>query len=188
MPRLLLIKHSHPIADLDSPPATWELSERGRHRAGLLAEYLADRNIDALYSSGEVKAVQTAEFVSTTTGLPIHIEPDLREHERENTQIIDDDEWRSLVIESIRHPDELIYGTEPVATARDRFGVAIDRLMNGRDRQTVAIVAHGTVISTFLASLLKIDPIPIWDSLGLPGFVEFDWPRPSKVLTRQNFE
>lgn len=188
MSNLLLIKHSEPVVDFGITPANWVLSDRGEQRAGLLAAYLADRGINALYSSSEVKAVQTAEIVGAATGLSINVVPDLREHRRENASVIDSSKWRSLVIQSIRKQDEQIYGSEPVATARMRFGEAIRRLMKSESGQKIAVIAHGTVISTFVAELLEVDPIPVWDSLGVPGLLEIEWPNPSKILTRRNFE
>jgi broad specificity phosphatase PhoE len=115
---------------------------------------------------------------------------DLREHERENTPIVGAEKWRSTVIESIRKQDEHIYGSEPVGMARVRFGRVIEHLMESEQNHdgVVAIIAHGTVISTFVAGLLGMDPLPIWDSLGLPALVEIEWPGPSKILNQQNFE
>lgn len=185
---MLLIKHSEPVVDLGITPANWGLSDRGKQRAGLLAAYLADRKINALYSSSEVKAVQTAEIVASSTGLSINVVHDLREHDRENTPVEEAEKWRSLVVESIRKQDEQIYGSETVGTARMRFAKAIERLVKSDSGQNVAVIAHGTVISTFVAELLEIDPIPIWESLGLPGLLEVEWPHLSRILTRRNFE
>lgn len=190
MPKLLLIKHSEPVVDLESPPSKWVLSDRGKQRAGLLAAYLADRGIDVLYSSSEVKTVQTAEIVGVATGLPVNVVHDLREHERENTPIVGDEEWRSTVIDAIQRQDAHIYGSEPVSAARIRFGMAVERLVKpvGNHEKAVAVVAHGTVISTFVAELLEIDPVPIWESLGVAGLIEIEWPHPSKILSQLNFE
>ena len=113
MPKLILVKHSEPAVDLELPPSKWILSDRAKHRAALLADYLALRGIGALHS--------------------------------------------------------------------------IDGDRRGAD-QTVAFIAHGTVISTFVAELLDTDPVPIWESLGLPGLIEIEWPRPSKILMQLNFE
>ena len=44
------------------------------------------------------------------------------------------------------------------------------------------------MISIFVAEFLDTDPVPIWESLGLPGLIEIDWPRPSKILMQLNFE
>jgi len=54
--------------------------------------------------------------------------------------------------------------------------------------EAVAVVAHGTVIATFVASVLDIDPIPIWESLGLRGLVETEWPEPTEIISQQNFD
>ena len=112
-----------------------------------------------------------------------------REHDRQGTPVIDADKWRSLVVESIRQQDEQIYGAEPVSTARNRFGRAVERLMKPHENhnKTVAVVAHGTVISTFVAALLEIDPVPIWESLGLPGLIAIEWPGTSELPTLRNF-
>ncbi|MCZ6539814.1 MAG: phosphoglycerate mutase family protein [Chloroflexi bacterium] len=188
MPKLLLIKHSEPVVDPELPPSKWKLSDRGIQRADLLAAYLADRSIDMLYSSSEAKAMRTAEIIGATTGLPIIVLHDLREHDRENTPVVGAEQWRSQVVESIHRQDELIYGAEPVADARKRFGKTIRKIMQPAQVQIVAVVTHGTVISTFAAEMLNIDPVPIWDSLGLPGLIEIEWPRPSKILSRRNFD
>ena len=185
MTNLILIRHSEPVLDAAKPPSRWELSDRGRRRAELLGEYLATRSVGQIYSSDEQKAQQTANIAASTCGAPVVVEHDLREHEREDTQIIGAEARRLLVIECLRRPDELIYGSEPVATARARFSSAIDQLMTGRDGQTVPVVAHGTVISAYLARLLATDPVPISESLGLPGLVEVEWPSGVAGLIRQ---
>ena len=156
MPKLILVKHSEPAVDLELPPYKWILSDRGKRRGGLLADYLAMRGIGALHSSDEIKTVQTAEIVGETIGLPVNAVHDLREHERHGTPIVDAGDWRSTVIVSIRNQNEHIYGSEAVGTARMRFGAAVERLMKtaGAADQTVAVIAHGTVISTFVAELL----------------------------------
>ena len=87
------------------------------------------RGIGALHSSDEIKTVQTAEIVGETIGLPVNAVHDLREHERHGTPIVDAEDWRSTVIESIRNQNEHIYGSEAVGTARMRFGAAVERLM-----------------------------------------------------------
>ena len=189
MSNLLLIKHSEPAVDLELPPSKWQLSGRGKQRAGLLGDYLADLGVSALYSSSEAKAVETADIIGAAIGLPVDVVHDLREHDRASTPVIDAEKWRSLVIEAIRKQDEQIYGAEPVSTARKRFGRAVERLMKPHERydKTVAVVSHGTVISTFAAALLEIDPVPIWESLGLPGLIEIEWPRASGIPALRNF-
>jgi broad specificity phosphatase PhoE len=52
----------------------------------------------------------------------------------------------------------------------------------------VAIVSHGTVIAGFLASEIDVDPVEVWRSLGLPGFVVIEWPEPTEISEQRNFD
>jgi broad specificity phosphatase PhoE len=188
MANLLLVRHSEPAWGPENPPSKWELTERGRNRSRSLGDYFVERRVDAVFASLELKAAQTAEIAAEVVGLPnVVLIHDLREHEREESPIIGDAERRALVIDCIRRPDELIYGSEPVRTATDRFGAAVAKLMSDQEAESVAVVAHGTVISTFVASVLNIDPVPVWESLGLPGLIEIEWPRPTEIISHRNF-
>ena len=186
---LLLVRHSEPAWGPENPPSKWELAERGRKRSRSLGDYFVKRRVGAVCASLELKAAQTAEIAAEVAGISnVVLVHDLREHEREETLIIGEAERGALVIDCIRRPDELVYGSEPVRTATDRFGAAVANLMSDHNAEAVAVVAHGTVISTFAASVLDIDSIPIWESLGLPGLVEIEWPDPTEIISRRNFD
>jgi 2,3-bisphosphoglycerate-dependent phosphoglycerate mutase len=55
------------------------LSDYGRRQARALAEELADEPLDAVYASDLARARETAEIVGVRLGLPVVLEPDLRE-------------------------------------------------------------------------------------------------------------
>jgi len=92
-----------------------------------------------------------------------------------------------LIIDCIRNPDKLIWGKETVSEARKRFGVAVEWLMPCDPAENVAVVSHGTVISTFIAQKLCVDPVPLWKSMGLPWLVEIYWPNPTKIIREISF-
>jgi broad specificity phosphatase PhoE len=192
MTNLLLVRYSEPAWGPENPPSKWELTERGRKRSRLLGDYFAERGVGAVFPSSELKAAQTAEIAAVVAGLSnvvlVHDLRDLREHEREESQIIGDAERQKLVIDCIRRPDELIYGSEPVQTATYRFSAAVANLMVDQDAEAVAAVAHGTVIATFVGSILDIDPIPVRESLGLPGLIEIEWPDSTEIISQRNFD
>jgi len=191
MTKLLLVRHSEPAWGSHAPPSKWVLTERGRERSKLLGEYFKQRRVGRIFISDEVKAIQTAEIAAEIAGISesnLVVDHDLREHDRDNSPKPDNADRRSLIIECIQKPDELIWGNETVAAARDRFGSAVTRLMSGIDDDYVAVVAHGTVITTFVASLLDIDPVPIWDSMGTPWFIEINWPDPTEIILEMSFE
>jgi broad specificity phosphatase PhoE len=190
MTNLLLVRHSEPAWGPENPPSKWELTERGRERCRLLGEYLRQRGVGEIFASSEIKAIETAKIAAEIAGVSSVVsDTELREHDRDATRkILSSADRRSLVIECMRKPDELIYGSVTVGEARDRFGGAVNRLMETVDSETVAMVAHGTVICSWIGQLLDIDPVPIWDSIGLPGIIEIEWPNPSKILDQRKFE
>ena len=53
--------------------------------------------------------------------------------------------------------------------------------------ENVAVVSHGTVISTFVAQELGVDPVLLWKSMGLPWLVEIYWPNPTKIIREISF-
>jgi broad specificity phosphatase PhoE len=53
---------------------------------------------------------------------------------------------------------------------------AVELVMGRHPKETVVIVAHGTVIALFAARHTDIDPFPLWRRLGLPSFVAFERP------------
>ena len=55
------------------------LNEYGRRQARGLADELADEELDAIYSSDLARARETAEIVGERLGLPVVLDPDLRE-------------------------------------------------------------------------------------------------------------
>jgi probable phosphoglycerate mutase len=55
------------------------LSDYGRRQARRLAEELEGEGLEAIYSSDLARAHATAEIVAERLGLPISLEPDLRE-------------------------------------------------------------------------------------------------------------
>ncbi|MDA1280100.1 MAG: histidine phosphatase family protein [Chloroflexi bacterium] len=188
MNKILLTRHAEPAWNENATPSQWELTDAGRQRAAELGDYLAERNIAAVYASTEIKAIQTAEIAGGASGKKPVIVHDLREHERENTVIVGSAVRRAFVIDCIRNQDGIIYGSEPVSVARKRFCSAIADLMQQHTGATVAVVAHGTVISTFVAEMIDVDPVPIWESIGLPGFIEIDWPNPTSIICQLNFD
>ena len=77
---LILVRHGLPLRrEVVDGPADPELSPEGFDQAARLANYLATEKIAAIYSSPMKRAVQTAEPLAQTTGLPISIVDEVAE-------------------------------------------------------------------------------------------------------------
>jgi broad specificity phosphatase PhoE len=79
---LLLVRHGETDWNADGRlqgQTDRPLSDFGRRQAQRLAEELADDELEAIYSSDLSRARETAEIVGERLGLPVVLDPDLRE-------------------------------------------------------------------------------------------------------------
>jgi broad specificity phosphatase PhoE len=82
MTTLLLVRHGETDWNAErrwQGHADVPLSERGRDQAERLAEELENARVDAVYSSDLSRARETAEIVGARLGVPVVLDPDLRE-------------------------------------------------------------------------------------------------------------
>jgi len=79
---LLLVRHGETDWNADGRlqgHTDRPLSDHGRRQAQQLAEQLEGEQIEAIYSSDLARARETAEIVGGRLGLPVELDPDLRE-------------------------------------------------------------------------------------------------------------
>lgn len=123
------------------------LNERGRQQARELADRLAKRRIDAVYSSTLARAYETALEIARVHGRPVRRDPRLDE--------IDQGLWEGLRRDEIarRHPRELsawqhhpidlrLPEGETLEEVRVRVRAALDDIMLLHEGKVVCIVAH----------------------------------------------
>ena len=82
MTRLLLVRHGETDWNAEGRlqgQTDRPLSEFGRRQARQLAEALVGEDLQAIYSSDLARARETAEIVGERLGLPVALDPDLRE-------------------------------------------------------------------------------------------------------------
>lgn len=139
------------------------LNDHGRHQAELLAEYLGDKQISAVFSSDLKRAYETAEIIAGQIGLGVQTVPELRELNYGDWEGVPEadvptlyadifSEWRKNPVE-IRIP-----GGETVGELRDRAYPAFCRIAEQVSGGNLAIVAHKTTNRALLCCLLGVDP------------------------------
>jgi broad specificity phosphatase PhoE len=84
--------------------------------------------------------------------------------------------FEAAVARFFAHPAELLLGRETADEAHARFAGAVAAVMGRHRGETVAVVAHGTVITLFVARATGQEPFALWKRLGLPSFVVLAWP------------
>ncbi len=174
--KLLLIKHSMPELNPTVPASEWHLGGRGRALSELLANKLAAYSLDVVVSSTEPKAIETAQIVAHRLGKPFEMAEGLHEHDRRNVSFMPLEQLEAKVAEFFAKPGELILGNETADEAHARFANAIARVLEKHMQKNIAVVAHGTVISLFVARAANVEPFQLWKRLGLPSYVVLSLP------------
>lgn len=187
MRRLLLARHGQSVSNAvrcfqgthDVP-----LSELGQRQAAALAGAVAGRRVAAVYTSPMVRARGTAERVVERLGVPLAVEEDLRELSLGDWEGCTVDEvcarpgnpYAQWVRDPVAAPPP---GAEPLEAVQARVLGALARIAaahpNGDD---VLVVAHGGVISVYLAHCLGLPLSAIWRLvLGNASLTEVAPPR-----------
>jgi broad specificity phosphatase PhoE len=169
--RLILVKHAMPDIVPDAPPRTWQLSDAGREAAAMLADELAAYQPVAVITSVEPKAADTGAVIAACLGLPVRTATGLHEHERDAVAFDDIERFRGRIRQFFAEPATVVYGTETADAAHGRFEHAIRDVLARHPAGTLAVVAHGTVISLLVARANGIEPFLFWVGLDLPSFV-----------------
>ena len=127
MRKLVLVRHSMPKIWPDKPASAWRLSALGRERSELLASRLRGLSPSVVWSSREPKAVETAEIVAASFGVPVQVADGLEEHHRDNVPFFPTaGDFEAAVERFFDNPDRLTLGSETAEQARDRMSAAID--------------------------------------------------------------
>ena len=176
MSELILVKHPLPDIDPAQPAREWHLSDAGRVRCHALADRLREYPLDRIVTSAEPKAIETGQIVADRFGLTIEMAEGLHEHDRSNVSLLDAAQFEASVAEFFARPHQLVLGRETADEARARFAKAVHRVLTSHPNESLAIVAHGTVITLLVSRAAGIEPFPLWKRLGLPSFIVLAWP------------
>lgn len=138
------------------------LSELGRLQAQALSKRVADSGIVAIYASHLQRAQETARIAAA----PLGLEPEIFEDLQELRISLDGPDRMSDVRQAAL--DAVLYwrvGKRPVrpvmqeetrSAAAERMSAVINSLAERHSGKRVAVVAHGSVISSYLADIMSI--------------------------------
>jgi broad specificity phosphatase PhoE len=133
------------------------LNASGRAQAGELAERLNGAPIDAIYSSPQQRALETAAPLAARRRLSVAVDQAFDE--------IDFGEWTGLTFERLRRDEAWRLwverksiacppGGEPFSQARVRAMTGVERLEKLHPEHSVLLVSHGDIVKALLATYL----------------------------------
>lgn len=163
--RLIVVRHAQPAVDPGTPQESWPLTDAGRRAARRLARSLDDTP-DAVVSSPERKAIETAEPIAARFGLTLAVDERLREAAR---PWIDGD-YPALVRKWLA--GEPLEGWEPRDKVTERWNMTIGQATNS-SQGSVVIVGHGLAMTAWAAHRFGLEPVTFWTALDFPCIREF---------------
>lgn len=166
MTNLILVRHGETVWHADNRytgRTDVPLTDRGRTQARRLAEWSRCARLRAVVSSNLSRARETAQPSADVTGLPLLIEPRLRE--------VDFGDAEGLTTEAMiqRFPDALaafhadpaanpLPGGEDPKAAIERGLAALDQVRDEHPKDRVLVVTHTTLLRLLLCQLLGLPP------------------------------
>jgi broad specificity phosphatase PhoE len=131
------------------------LTDKGRRQSAQVAEQLRRDRVSAIYSSDLVRARETAAFVGKALGLPVAVDPALRERCFGSSEGLplggldaaDSGIHGDQVVDAAARPD----GGESLDEVYERVGSFLERLRGEGHRGDVVVVSHGGAIRAMRA-------------------------------------
>jgi broad specificity phosphatase PhoE len=100
----------------------------------------------------------------------------LHDHDRTGATFGTREEFELAARNCFENPASLVWGNETAEQARARFAGGVLAVLEEHPEGNLAVVAHGTVNTLFLAQHEDIDTLDFWCRLSLPSFYVLSLP------------
>lgn len=147
---LTMMRHGLPIRG-SGDPADPVLAPEGERQAASMASALRSERIDAIYSSPQTRAMQTAEFVSAEFQLPVLVEPGLAEFDHGAPYVHFED--GDPIWERYFAGDLSAWGTT-LHAFRNRIITALSGIAMRHGSENVLAVCHGGVVNSWACCVM----------------------------------
>ena len=141
------------------------LNTEGRRQAGALAAALAGEHFDAIVASDLQRALQTAEALAAARGMPVQIDPALRERcfggfegllyaEIEQRFPVEFAAWQARDVDAV-----MPHGARNAETFRQFYQRSVGAILHWAEShpgQSIALVAHGGVLECAYRAALDL--------------------------------
>ncbi|TIT64531.1 MAG: histidine phosphatase family protein [Mesorhizobium sp.] len=146
---------THPQVQIDAtiPVPDWGLSDIGRARAHAMLDQPWIASIARVVSSGERKAVETAEVLGRHLDLAVQVRERMHENDRSATGFLPPPEFEAVADRFFANPHESIRGWERAIDAQQRIVSEVEAVLDAGGAGDIALVGHGGVGTLLLVSL-----------------------------------
>jgi len=194
MTEIILVRHGETewnVEEVFRGRIDIELNETGLKQAELLAEYLGEINIDAVYSSPLKRALKTAEVIARYHKLEVEIALGLIDFNFGKWQGLPRQEvkrrYKQLYAQWIKNPHlvQMPEG-ETLSEVRERALAVVDEVV-AKHGGAVVLVSHRVVNKVLICALLGLDNSHFWNiRQDNCGTTTFAYENERFVLTKHN--
>ncbi|WP_420335221.1 histidine phosphatase family protein [Roseibium sp.] len=149
---------THPEVAIDPhvPVPEWGLSEIGRARAQQAAGLPFASEIGAIVSSGETKAIETAEYFAALHDITPVVRADLHENDRSATGFLPPAEFEAVADQFFADPETSVRGWERAVDAQTRIVTGVQDVLTGIAPETPVLLAgHGAAGTLLMCHLMN---------------------------------
>ena len=185
MTTLILVRHGETkwnVEEIFRGRIDIELNETGVREAELLAEYLSDSKITAIYSSPLKRALRTAEIIASHHDVEVEVAPELIDFNYGEWQGLSRqtvaDRYKQLYAQWVKNPHLVkMPSGESLDDIRRRAIRLVDSLL-AKYEGTIVLVSHRVVNKVLICALLTLDNSHFWnikvDTAGITIFTYED--------------
>ena len=138
---------THPQVEIDPavPVPSWGLSATGRTRTEMLAKTGSLLGTTQIISSGERKAVETAEIIARKLNIAVEVREAMHENDRSATGFLPASEFEAVADQFFALPTVSIRGWERAIDAQLRIVREVEHVLARGRAGDVLFVGHGAV-------------------------------------------
>lgn len=129
--------------DLDIP--LWSLNDVGQQRVAALAASGALAGTTSVISSGETKALETAEPLAAALGCKVQVRALMHENDRSATGFLPPEEFEQVADAFFAEPERSVRGWETAAEAQARIVREFEACLADHGAGDLLLVGHGGV-------------------------------------------
>jgi broad specificity phosphatase PhoE len=156
---LTLVRYlTHPQVKIDPavPVPRWGLSDIGRARVEALAVTGKLAGTTAIISSGETKAIETAEILARALGVTIEIREAMHENDRSSTGFLPPPAFEEMANRFFANPTISVDGWERAVDAQARIVREVEQVLTRTFSGDILFVGHGAVGTLLLCHYAKL--------------------------------
>ena len=173
---LVFIRHSKSLVNPDIPITTWGLSDEGVMLAKKLNELSQIKNLDVIYTSLQLKALETAILATKNLGIPVKTDDRLTESTSFTNKFVSLEQLEENNKKYFSGKQISINGGETIEEAHSRFMIALRDIAAAEDgKSNVGIVSHGNILATFSEEIIEKNALQLVEAIKQPDIAIFNW-------------